>query len=257
MAKIKYVKTTSAGKAPTYKAPSAYSSKYQGNIYAAMDKVTNFKYDPMEDASYRALAKVYNERGNKAAKDTMGDAAALNGGYGTSYATSAAQQARNDYNMQLASYIPDLEQNAYNRNVQALSAYRDADDTAYGRYRDNVSDKQWQHSQNYQAWSDNNANYWNQMNYNLDVYAAKKSSSSGGGSSRGGRSSRGYGAGRNYYGNDGIDTGYSDALAKVKDKDKNKTTGKTSGGKGSGGKGSSGSGGGKKIPDLNYGHWFF
>ena len=211
---INYVTETSAGSAPSYSAPGAYTSKYQTQLDEGLNKVTNFTYDPLQDASYKALAKVYNSQGEKAAKNTMGDAAALNGGYGTSYATSAAQQARNDYNSQLASHIPDLEQNAYNRNVQSLSAIRDADNTSYNQYRNTVSDKQWQHSQDYQKWSDQNSNYWNQKNYNLDVYQAKKAEASGYGSSSGGS---GYGASGLYYG-DGygtINTGYADAAAKV------------------------------------------
>ena len=210
---INYVTETSPGSAPSYSAPGAYTSKYQTQLDEGLDKVTNFTYDPLKDASYKALAKVYNSQGEKAAKNTMGDAAALNGGYGTSYATSAAQQARNDYNSQLASHIPDLEQNAYNRNVQSLSAIRDADNTSYNQYRDTVSDKQWQHSQDYQKWSDQNSNYWNQKNYNLDVYQAKKAEASGYGSSSGGS---GYGASGSYYGGYGsANTGYGDASVKA------------------------------------------
>lgn len=134
---------TSVPGKPTYKQPDAFS------------------YDPMQDASYQALARVYTNRGNKAAQSTMADAAMLNGGYGTSYATSAAQQARNDYNMELASQIPQLEANAYNR------------------YRDSIADKQWQYAQGYQ-------NYWDSKNYNLDVYQTKKANASGGGGGRSG-----------------------------------------------------------------------
>ena len=152
-----------------------YSSKYQNQIDQATDNVLNFKYDPMQDASYQALSKVYTQKGEKAAKSTMADAASLNGGYGTSYSVSAAQQARNDYNQQLASFIPDLEAKAYDRNVARLSALRDADATAYARYRDDVADSQWQ------------------KEYEL----SKKGSSSGGGSGgRGvGASGRTYGSG--------------------------------------------------------------
>ena len=93
----------------TYSAPAAYSSQYAGQIDAALNNVTNFKYDPLQDASYKALAKVYTANGDRAAKSSMADAAALNGGYGTSYAASAGQQMRNQYNSELASSIPELE----------------------------------------------------------------------------------------------------------------------------------------------------
>ena len=113
-------------------------------------QVTNrqdFTYDPLKDANYQAMAKVYQKQGEQAAKNTLADAASLNGGYGSSYAVTASQQARNDYNQQLASQIPALQEAAYNRylndynmNVTALSALRDADESDYGRYRDNVSE---------------------------------------------------------------------------------------------------------------------
>lgn len=209
---LTYVDEKRPGSGPTYTKPADYASKYQGNLDSALKGVTEFKYNPLEDASYRSLAKIYSERGNKAAKDTMGDAAALNGGYGTSYATSAAQQARNDYNMQLASMIPDLEEKAFNRNVQALGAYRDADNIDYGRYRDNVSDGQWQYTQNYQKWADEYANYWNAKNYNLDVYSAKKAEEA----RRAAASlSSGIGASGNSYNlaGGGLDIGYKDALS--------------------------------------------
>ena len=78
----------------------AYESKYQGQMDTALSNVTNrkqFEYDPLKDANYQAMAKVYQKQGEQAAKNTLGDAAALNGGYGSSYAVTASQQARNDY----------------------------------------------------------------------------------------------------------------------------------------------------------------
>lgn len=184
MAKVGYISTkTPTVKAPTYSAPSAYSSKYGTQLDSALDKVVNWSYDPTKDASYQSLAKLYTQRGEQSARNTMGDAASLNGGYGTSYAVSAAQQARNDYNAEFAEKAIDLEDKAYNRASTSLSALRDADDTNYSRYRDTVSDKQWDYEQK-------NSNYWNKLdfnedakfnrlNYNIDVYNAKKSSSSG------------------------------------------------------------------------------
>lgn len=179
----------------TYK-PSTYSSQYGSQIADALNTVTNWKYDPMQDASYQALAKVYAKRGNEAAKNTMADAASLNGGYGTSYAVSAAQQARNQYNQELASLVPDLEANAYQKATGTLSALRDADDTAYGRFRDTEGDKQWQYTQNYQKYRDAVSDYQWGQDYNMSVYQAKKSNSGGGGRrSSGGSGGGGYSGG--------------------------------------------------------------
>lgn len=225
--------------APASYTPGTYNSQYEGKLNAALDKVTNWSYDPMQDASYQALAKVYGARGNIAAKNSLADAAALNGGYGTSYAVSAAQQARNQYNQELASYIPQLEQTAYERASGTLSALRSADDTAYGRFRDTESDRQWKYSQDYQAYRDREADSqwaWTQQynkyrdimsdwqwgaNYNYQIdrdavadnqwaqeFALKKSDASGGGGSGGGggrrRSSGGGGGGYSSGGSSGM-----------------------------------------------------
>lgn len=190
-----------------YKAPT-YADKYGAQVDSALNNLVNWSYDPMKDASYQALAKVYNQRGNTAAKDTMGQAAMLNGGYNSSYATTAAAQQRSIYNQELASLIPDLEDRAYGRARDSLSALRDADDAAYGRYRDDVGDAQWKFAQDYQAWRDqtadrqwqystNAANYQWAKNFNMDVYAAKqaqkKNSSGGGGGGRSGGGGGSYG----------------------------------------------------------------
>ena len=185
-------------KAPKYKAASAYKSQYANQMAGLLNNVTNrqeFSYNPLEDANYQALAKVYNANGLKAQQDTLGQAAALNGGYNTSWATSASQQARNDYNQQLASLIPELEQTAYSRyydnynmNLNALGALQDADNTAYQKYRDSVADSQWLYGQNYQKYRDTVADSQWQKEYNLSKKRAARSGgrgrSSSGGSSR-------------------------------------------------------------------------
>lgn len=210
-----------ATKKPTYKEPEAYQSQYSDQIASGIDKVTNreaFSYDPLKDANYQAMAKIYNQQGNKAAKDTMGDAASLNGGYGSSYAVTASQQVRNDYNQQLASQIPALQEAAYSKwkdeydmDVTNLQLLQDADDRDYGRHRDNVSDSQWKFGTDYQAYRDTVGDEQWQKSYDRSVYEsdrdykyqksrdkvadsqwakeyalAKKGRASGGGSSGGG-----------------------------------------------------------------------
>lgn len=176
----KYAKTTVA---PEMYEIGTYSSEYADRINSALDNITNWNYDPMQDASYRALASVYNARGNRSAKNTMADAAALNGGYGTSYAASAAQQARNQYNQELAALIPDLEQNAYDRATNTYAALRDIDDAMYGRFRDTESDKvnQWDRryqtyrddeSDNQWTWSSNYGRYRDMVGDQKDIYSA-------------------------------------------------------------------------------------
>ena len=185
--------------APTEYKLGSYTSKYAGQLDNAFNTVTNWKYNPLEDASYQALAKIYGARGNQAAKNTMADAASLNGGYGTSYAVSAAQQARNQYNQELAALIPDLEANAYNKAQTTLQAYRDADNTDYGRFRDTEGDRQWLYSQNYQKYRDLMSDYQWGTDYNTNLYQyeeeKKNSGGSGGGGGGGRRRSSGRGGG--------------------------------------------------------------
>lgn len=169
---------------PAYEQPAEYISQYQGQMDAALDKVTNreaFTYDPLKDVSYQNLAKIYQEQGEQAAKNTMGDAAALNGGFGSSYAMTASQQARNDYNQMLASQIPALKEAAYNQylgeqnlNLSSLDALRAADDTAYGRYRDSVSDNQYQYGIDYDAYRDDVADSQWQKSYDRSVYESDR-----------------------------------------------------------------------------------
>lgn len=171
-------------KVADYEQPT-YNSKYQSQIDSTMDTVTNrkdFTYDPLKDANYQALAKVYSKQGEQAAQNTMADAASLNGGYGSSYAVTAAQQARNDYNQQLASQIPALQEAAYNRyvndynmNLSALDALRAADDSDYGKHRDNVADSQWKYGVDYQGYRDDVADSQWQKNYDRDVFESDRS----------------------------------------------------------------------------------
>jgi len=198
--------------------PGNYTSAYTNQINAARNELTaarnemaaarkniqNYKYNPLQDANYQAMAQIYGARGNIAAQDTLGEAAALNGGQQTSFAVSAAQQARNQYNQELASLVPDFEQNAYNRlttNYGLLESnygmlqdnydlVKDLDTEAYGRYRDRVADYQWG------------------KGYDTDIYqykqAQKKSSSGGGGG--GGRRRRSGGGGGYYSGGGSVNS---------------------------------------------------
>lgn len=239
-------------KAPKEYKINNYKSQYAPQLESALNNVVNWKYDPMQDASYQALAKIYGARGNTAAKDTLADAAGLNGGMQTSYAVSAAQQARNQYNQELAALIPGLENTAYTRAQGTLGALRDADDTAYGRfrdtegdrqwkygvdyqaYRDKVADNQWLYSQNYNAYRDLMSDYQWAANWNMDLYqwnkaqeeAARASSGGGGG---GGRSGGGGSSGGGYVGGydaNGLDDLINKASERLNEdnKSKKKTT---------------------------------
>ena len=102
--------------------PGAYTYGENYNIakgYA--DQIANrdpFSYDVNSDALYQQLKDQYIQQGNLAMRDTMGQAAAMTGGYGNSYAQTAGQQMYNQYMNQLSGFIPELENNAYQRYQQ-------------------------------------------------------------------------------------------------------------------------------------------
>lgn len=132
------------------KKPGDYSSPYQkqlDDLYAQITGRKPFSYDAEGDALYQQYKQQYQDLGKQAMQDTMGQAAALTGGYGSSYGQAVGQQQYDAYLRQLTDKIPELAQNAYSRYTQEgqdlLNQYgllSDREDDAYGKYRDTVSD---------------------------------------------------------------------------------------------------------------------
>lgn len=139
------------------KKPGDYQSAYKTQIDEILGQILgkgDFSWDPNKDQLYQSMADQYRVKGNKAMRDAMGSAAAMTGGYGSSYATTAGQQAYDDYMQQWADRATDYYNMAlqqYNSEMNNLnnkmSALRTADDTDYGRYRDTVND--WYTDRNY------------------------------------------------------------------------------------------------------------
>lgn len=132
--------------------PAAYTSQYATNMADALGAIQNrpkFSYDANSDALYQAMKSTAVNEGRRASADVMGQAAALTGGYGNSYAASAAAAAYQNRLAQLANNIPSLAQFAASRYdaetndlYNRYNIYRQADADDYGRYRDTVSDYQ-------------------------------------------------------------------------------------------------------------------
>lgn len=131
----------------------AFTGQKSSQIDSLLNAILNrdpFSYDHTTDPSYLAYEQQYKRLGDRAREDTLGDIAGLTGGYASSWAASAASQAQNDYNSQLSGKIPELYNAAYNRYLNEDSLMRDdlgillgIDQTEYDRYRDTVSDSQW------------------------------------------------------------------------------------------------------------------
>ena len=74
---------------------------------------TKFSYDFNADALYQQYKDKYIQQGKMAMQDTMGQAAALTGGYGNSYASTVGNQAYQASLQNLNDVIPQLYQMAY------------------------------------------------------------------------------------------------------------------------------------------------
>ena len=84
-------------------------------LYAAITGRPAFSYDPASDPVYNSYAQSYQRRGRLAMRDTMGQAAALTGGYGSSYAQSVGQQQYDSYLQSLGEALPELYGMAWKR----------------------------------------------------------------------------------------------------------------------------------------------
>ena len=130
--------------------PMDYKSTYTQQLDDLLGQVMNrpkFQYDVNQDALYRQARDLYMQTGRQAMKDTIGQASAMTGGYGNSYAASAGNQAYQQYLTQLAGMVPeyyDRALQAYNQEGDQLArqyqmlGQRESQD--YDRYRDTVSD---------------------------------------------------------------------------------------------------------------------
>ena len=168
--------------------PGAYQSKWQSQVEGIIDQILNrgaFNYDFNEDALYKQYAEQYMRRGKLAMQDTMGQAAAMTGGYGSSYASTAGNQAYQEYLSQLNEVIPELYgmaleryqmegQDMYNK-YGMLSAQEQQE---YGRYLDIYN--QWLAERDYASGrydSERNfdySKYTDDRNFNYGVYSDDK-----------------------------------------------------------------------------------
>ena len=165
--------------------PGAYQSQWQNSLQETIDKIMNrekFSYDLNGDALYQQYKDQYTTQGKMAMMDTMGQAAALTGGYGNSYASTAGNQAYQGYLQQLNDRVPELYQLAldkYNQEGQdMLNQYAllgEQENRDYSRYRDTVSD--WNTERDYLAGrydserSYDYSKYSDDRNFDYGVYA--------------------------------------------------------------------------------------
>ncbi len=130
--------------------PGAYQSQWQNQIDDYLNRIENrdpFSYDFNSDALYNQYKDNYIRQGQMAMMDTMGQAAAMTGGYGNSYAQTVGQQAYNQQLSHLNDIMPELYQMAYNRYSDEgqrlndmFNMYMGLENQDYGRYQAGVDD---------------------------------------------------------------------------------------------------------------------
>ena len=121
-------------------------TSYTDQVEAMMNKIMNrdkFEYDVDSDPLFQQALASAMSSGKSAMQDTIGQASALTGGYGSTYATSAGNQSYNAFIEDAYNNLPEY----YNMAMQAyqmegqemynqLGMLSDADTREYGRMVD-------------------------------------------------------------------------------------------------------------------------
>lgn len=133
------------------KKKTGYQSPWEDQLKETANKILNrekFSYDVNGDALYKQYKDRYTQQGRQAMMDTMGQAQAMTGGYGNSYAQSVGQQTYQGYMQGLTDKIPTLYQIAMDKYTNEGNQMRDnvnlmqqQDEIGYGRYRDQLADQ--------------------------------------------------------------------------------------------------------------------
>lgn len=174
-----------------------YDPKYIPQMDELMGRLQNrqFRYAQSEDPLYRQYAARYQQQARQGMQDTMGQAAALTGGYGSSYGTTAAQQAyadtmngMNDKALELyrlAKDRYDTEGDEMRANLSALGQMEDRNRSMYdsdrAEWHQRLNDLRAGQQTEYQRYADQLAQYntdynnaWNQYAYWEDLAEKKR-----------------------------------------------------------------------------------
>ena len=161
---------------------SSGRTSYTDQINSMMSEIQNrekFSYDVDSDMLFQQYLASSMASGKMAMQDTMGQAAALTGGYGSTYATAAGNQQYNAYIQDAYNNLPEY----YNMALEAyqmegeemykqLAMLNDADKTEYERlfnsWSANNSTAQQMYQNEYTAWQDGVNNALNSANLQLN-----------------------------------------------------------------------------------------
>ena len=137
------------------KVAPTYAGTFENQLSDIYNKIQNrekFSYDVNADPLYQNYKDKYVQQGKLAMRDTMGKAASLTGGFGSTYGQQVGQQTYDAYLQNLSDVIPELygmAQSQYKAEGDELKAQYamvgDQRDTEYNKYRDALSD--WNYNQ--------------------------------------------------------------------------------------------------------------
>ena len=157
--------------------PGEYQSQWQSQLDQLMNSIMNrekFSYDLNGDALYQQYKDKYIQQGKMAMGDAIGQASAMTGGYGNSYAQSVGQQQYQAQLQNLNDIVPQLYQMALDKyNMEGQDLYNqygmvmDRENLDYGRYRDTVSD--WTSERDYLA-----GRYDSERDYDYSKYVDER-----------------------------------------------------------------------------------
>ena len=149
-------------------------SKDYLEAYDTWQNRPDFSYDVNGDALYQQYKDQYINQGRLAMMDTMGQAAAMTGGYGNSYAATVGNQAYQGYLQKLNEVVPELYNMAYNMYQQegedlryAYESKKDEYKTKYGEWADMLGFLQSDASRR-------DANYYNEANLDWSKFDSNR-----------------------------------------------------------------------------------
>ena len=176
-----------------------FSYSKQDTFDDVMNKILNrepFSYDLNGDALYQQYKDKYIQQGKMAMQDTMGQAAAMTGGYGNSYASTAGNQAYQAHLNNLNDVIPELYQMAYDKyNQEGQDLYNqygmlsDDRNMEYGMWGDGynraIADRDYYgneannaYAKDYGEWADNRTHdtekYWKETEFGYAIDETNK-----------------------------------------------------------------------------------
>lgn len=190
------------GYQPTQQSSNPYANNdYSSKIDSILNEILNptaFSYDPNSDASFQAYKEQYGRAGDKALANTMSEASAMTGGRLNTWAVSAGNQAKANFDEELMNVIPQLENMAYGRYQDGIAGKRnnlntlmdldneyfrrgmeidnrdygralDGRDFAYGLDRDSISDARYTDETKYNRAEDAEDDEWRQTEWDYGV----------------------------------------------------------------------------------------